>query len=198
MLLEDDMEDGEGTIETVADFDRRDMLDYVSRQSSVRVVRAERENFHFLSFTYFIFIHSLSLTLNSISSLSNSYRYHRNRLREQTESNSDESGHPLKTYKDKEDRAMMVRVGLMDFASVLMRAFYQVAEETTGRAEVLSTFMRRSETKITRYPQADALMPTHLRDSLHVTETNSRDVSTLSSVRPACLRSSCVIVWYLV
>ena len=32
---------------------------------------------------------------------------------------------------------MMVRVGLMDFASVLMRAFYQVAEETTERAEVL-------------------------------------------------------------
>ena len=70
MLLEDDMEDGEGTIETVADFDRRDMLDYVSRQSSVRVVRARSaRNFISCHSLTLIFIQSLSLTLNSILSL---------------------------------------------------------------------------------------------------------------------------------
>ena len=95
IILEDDMEDGEGTIEMISDFDRRDMIDFVSRQSSV-LLQTDSEN-----------------KINA--------RRYKN----------------LYQHQYDEDRVMMIRVGLMDFTSVLMRAFYQVAEETTERAEVL-------------------------------------------------------------
>jgi hypothetical protein len=60
--LEDDMEDGEDTIETVCDFDLRDMLEYVSRQSSVCFVDVDLS-----------MLESLSLSSSSKSKITSYY-----------------------------------------------------------------------------------------------------------------------------